>query len=85
MPRLESSLSPLVFCHRIDLTSHSWEHQGSLVATSRIKWFLGETTRIYAPSDIPSWIQRPQFTVGQLVGDLYGHAKLRSARRQDSG
>jgi len=63
----------LLWCSAIEsiYTSHNREHQGSLVATSRIKWFLGETTPIYAPSDMPDWVRRPQFTVGQLVGDLY--------------
>ena len=63
----------LLWCSAIEsiYTSHGWEHQGSLVATSRIKWFLGETTSIYAPGDISSLLQDPNLTVAQIVFDLY--------------
>jgi hypothetical protein len=63
----------LLWCSAIEsiYTSHGWEHQGSLVATSRIEWFIGENTSIYAPGDIPSLLQDPHVTVGQIVPDLY--------------
>jgi hypothetical protein len=53
-------------------TSQSAEHQGSLVAKERIKWFLGESTSIYEAGDIPSFIRpQPKITVGAVVDDLY--------------
>ena len=52
-------------------TSHDWEHPGSLVATSRIKWLLGENTSIYAPGDISNLVHDPHITIGQAVDDLY--------------
>jgi hypothetical protein len=53
-------------------TSQSREHQGSLVAKERIKWFLGERTSIYDPGDIPNFIHpQPNITVGAVVDDLY--------------
>src|SRR5262249_22955041 len=63
----------LLWCSAIEsiYTSHGGEHQGSLVAKSRIKWFLGEDTSIYAAGDIPSLLQDPHLTVGQIVPDLY--------------
>jgi len=63
----------LLWCSAIEsiYTSHSREHQGSLVATSRIKWFLGENTSIYAPGDLPDLLDDPGITVGQVVTDLY--------------
>lgn len=47
------------------------EHQGSLVATSRIKWFIGGNTSIYGPGDISSLLDDPHITVGQVTSDLY--------------
>jgi hypothetical protein len=63
----------LLWCSAIEsiYTSHDWEHQGSLVATSRIKWFLGKDTSIYAPGDISSLLKDPRLTIGQIIGDLY--------------
>jgi hypothetical protein len=53
-------------------TSQSREHQGSLVAEERIKWFLGESTSIYDVGDIPSYISpQPRIRVGDLVSELY--------------
>jgi hypothetical protein len=53
-------------------TSHSPEHQGSLVAEERIKWFLGENTSIYDPGDVPAYIRpQPNITVGAIVDDIY--------------
>ncbi len=62
-----------LWCSAIEsvYTSHSWEHRGSLVATSRIKWFVGEDTNIYAPGDLTNLLQDPGITVGQIVSDLY--------------
>lgn len=63
----------LLWCSAIEsiYTSHSSEHKGSLVAPSRIKWFLGENTSIYPPGDIPSLLQDPHLTIRQVVHDLY--------------
>jgi hypothetical protein len=48
------------------------EHSGSAVAKARIKWFLGENTKIYAQGDVPSFMP-PQMepTIGEIVDDLY--------------
>jgi hypothetical protein len=63
----------LLWCSAIEsiYSSHNWEHQGSLVATSRIKWFLGDKTSIYPPGDISELLTDPHITVGEVVGDLY--------------
>lgn len=63
----------LLWCSAIEsiYTSHNREHQGSLVATSRIKWFVGEDTSIYGPGDVSSLLHDPHITVGQVADDLY--------------
>lgn len=63
----------LLWCSAIEsiYTSHNWEHKGSLVATSRICWFLGKDTSIYAPGDISSLLFDPQIAVGSIIQDLY--------------
>jgi len=63
----------LQWCSAIEsiYTSHSREHQGSLVATSRIKWFLGAGTHIYAPGDISKLLKDPKITIDQIADDLY--------------
>jgi len=63
----------LLWCSAIEsiYTSHNWEHQGSLVATSRIRWFLGENTSTYAPGDISRLLRDPHITVDMVVDDLY--------------
>lgn len=52
-------------------TSHHINHQGSRVATARIKWFLGENTSIYGPGELSDLLTDPNITVGSVVGDLY--------------
>ena len=53
-------------------TSHSNEHQGSLVGKERIKWFLGENTSIYDRGDIPNYIRpQPNVSIGAIADDLY--------------
>jgi hypothetical protein len=52
-------------------TTNSREHQGTAVATERIKWFLGENTSIYAPGDLNEFEQDPRLTVGQMVNAMY--------------
>jgi hypothetical protein len=47
------------------------EHSGSKVAKARIEWFLGTNTRIYAPGDVPSFLQQEQPTIGAVIDDLY--------------
>jgi hypothetical protein len=63
----------LLWCSAIEsiFTSHNFEHRGSLVATSRIKWFLGENESIYAPGDLFFSLADPHITIGQVIGDLY--------------
>jgi hypothetical protein len=48
----------LLWCSAIEalFTSHNIDHQGKLVATERIKWFLGSNTSIYEKGDIPDFI-----------------------------
>lgn len=52
-------------------TSHHLNHQGSKVATARIKWFLGENTSIYGPGEISDLLTDPNITIGSVVDDLY--------------
>jgi len=52
-------------------TSHHVNHQGSKVATARIKWFLGENTSIYGPGEISDLLTDPHITIGSVVNDLY--------------
>jgi hypothetical protein len=52
-------------------TSHGSEHQGSLVAKERIKWFLGENTSIYPAGELSDLLDDPNITVSGIVDDLY--------------
>ncbi len=52
-------------------TSHSRGHKGSLVATERIKWFLGENTNIYKLGDLTEFEEHIVITVGQIVNAIY--------------
>jgi hypothetical protein len=52
-------------------TSHHINHQGSRVATARIKWFLGENTSIYRPGEISDLLSDPNISIGSVVDDLY--------------
>jgi hypothetical protein len=63
----------LQWCSAIEsiYTTHHPEHQGKLLATRRIKWFIGQNTNIYAPGDLLDLVQDPGITVGQIVDDLY--------------
>jgi hypothetical protein len=63
----------LHWCSAIEsiYTTHHREHQGKLLATTRIKWFIGQNTSIYAPGDLMDLIRDPGITVGQIVDDLY--------------
>jgi hypothetical protein len=47
------------------------EHSGSMVAKARIKWFLGENTKIYFPGDVPSFAPRQEPTINDVLDDLY--------------
>jgi hypothetical protein len=63
-----------LWCSAVEalFTSQSPEHQGSLVARERIKWFLGADTSIYDTGDIPGYIRpQPNITVADVVEDLY--------------
>jgi hypothetical protein len=63
----------LHWCSAIEsiYTTHHPEHQGKLLATTRIKWFIGQNTSIYAPGDILDLIRDPGIRVCQIVDDLY--------------
>jgi hypothetical protein len=63
----------LHWCSAIEsiYTTHNREHQGKLLATTRIKWFIGADTSIYAPGDLGDFAPDPRLTVGQIVDDLY--------------
>lgn len=52
-------------------TTNSRNHQGTMVAAERIKWFLGENTSIYAPGDLTEFEADPHITVGNIVNALY--------------
>jgi len=53
------------------------EHSGSFVAKARIKWFLGETTKIYTPGDVPSFMPaQDEPTIGEIIDDLLGWPTL---------
>ena len=49
------------------------EHSGSKVAKARVKWFLGATTKIYAPGDVPSFMPQlePEPTIADVIDDIY--------------
>jgi hypothetical protein len=64
----------LLWCSAIEAlyTSHGSDHQGKLVATERIKWFLGPKTPIYEIGDIPDFIvNQPNITISDVVERLY--------------
>jgi hypothetical protein len=63
----------LHWCSAIEsiYTTHNREHQGKLLATTRIRWFIGPNTSIYAPGDLGEFVQDPGITVGQIVDDIY--------------
>lgn len=63
----------LLWCSAVEaiFTSDHPEHRGSFVAKERIKWFLGTTTSIYDPGDIPNFVPQPDITVGDVVDDMY--------------
>jgi len=53
-------------------TSNAPEHRYSLVATERIKWFLGANTSIYDPGDIPDFVlPQPNISVGDVANEIY--------------
>jgi hypothetical protein len=63
----------MLWCSAVEalFTSQNREHQGSLVATERIKWFLGANTPIYARGDFQTFMPEASYTVAQIVDDLY--------------
>ena len=59
-------------------TSHSWEHQGSLVAKERIRWFLGGGSPIYAPEIFPNCSLRQESpSVMSLIVSMKSGTSLR--------
>jgi hypothetical protein len=65
----------ILWCSAIEAvyTSQTYDrqHSGGKVAKARIKWFLGSTTKIYAPGDVPSFVPQPEPTIGNILDDLY--------------
>ena len=63
----------ILWCSALEgiYTSQNKNHQGSNVAKERIKWFLGKKTSIFAPGDIQSFMSQPNYTVSDVVDDLY--------------
>jgi hypothetical protein len=63
----------LLWCSAMEsiFTSNNREHQGSVVAKERIKWFLGAGTSIYDPRDIPYFVAQPNITVGDILDETY--------------
>lgn len=63
----------LLWCSAIEsiYTSHNRNHKGSMVAKSRIKWFLGNDTTIYPPGELSRYDQNPNLMVRDIVDDLY--------------
>jgi hypothetical protein len=63
----------LLWCSAVEaiFTSDHPEHRGSLVAKERIKWFLGTTTSMYDPGDIPNFVPQPNITVSDVMDDMY--------------
>jgi hypothetical protein len=63
----------MLWCSAVEalFTSQNRNHQGSLVATERIEWFLGANTSIFAPGDIQSFMPKDDYTVAEIVDDLY--------------
>jgi hypothetical protein len=48
------------------------EHSGSRLMKARIKWFLGESTSIYWPGDVQSFLHGgKEPTIGDVLDDLY--------------
>jgi hypothetical protein len=68
---LEGPLLVVVFGHRIDLTTNKRNHQGTTVATERIKWFLDGNTSIYAPGDLSEFEDDPDLTIADTVHAFY--------------
>lgn len=52
-------------------TTHNRDHQGSRVAIARIKWFLGENTRIYPDGELPETIPECRLTLVDVLDELY--------------
>jgi len=52
-------------------TTNSRNHQGTTVATERIKWLLGENTSIYALGDLSEFEDDPHLAIGDVVHAFY--------------
>jgi len=63
----------LVWCSAIEalFTSQQHQHKGGLVAKSRIKWFLGEQTKIYPSGELGEFDGPTDKTVGGIIDDVY--------------
>ncbi len=63
----------MLWCSALEalFTSQNRNHQGSLVASERIKWFLGKHTSIFAPGDIQSFMPQRKCSVEEVVYGLY--------------
>jgi hypothetical protein len=63
----------LLWCSALEalFTTHNRDHKGSRVAKARIKWFLGEQTRIYPQESWPYVIPHCALTIADVIDDLY--------------
>jgi hypothetical protein len=71
----DGNVKYLLWCSAIEalFTSHGSEHQGKMVATERIKWFLGSQTPIYNADDFPDFVLSdvPDIRLAEVVGSVY--------------
>lgn len=61
----------LIWVTGLDSLFTSTRHWGSDLALRRIRRFIGPDTRIYDPSDFPSYMQVPSLTVKDVGRDVY--------------
>jgi hypothetical protein len=61
----------LLWTTALDALFTSARHWGSDVAIRRIKHFVGAGARIYEPTDFPSYVAVPSFTVNDVASDVY--------------
>jgi hypothetical protein len=52
-------------------TSPSSPHNGRLVATERVKSFIGSDTNIYDRGDLPAFVEQTQISVSDALTDIY--------------
>ena len=71
----EFDVKQLIWVTGLDALFTSSKHWGADVAISRVQHFLGPDRPIYKPADFPSYVLVPDFTVKDVLPDIY---KLRN-------